>query len=343
VGDDSVTLNLAVPGAKPFDVVGVGVTVVNELFVVPRFPEPDTKIDALAVARQGGGVVATAMVTCARLGLRTKFVGKVGADDLGNLPRESLRKEGIDLADLIVDPTESTRLTFGLVERASGRRTLIRGAMTPARLRPEEVSAGAVTAGRLLHLDGYEGPAAVRAARWAREAGIVVSVDAEEATECRDELFALTDILVVSHRFGQRLAGVDRVASILDWLEGRGPALVGVTLGAGGAAVRHRGRTVEAPGFSVDVADTTGAGDVFHGAFLAGLLWGWPLGATLPFANAVAALKCRVLGGQAGIPSLAETRAFLAARGVEVPPGDRGMPGPSPAVPAVPEQGVSRR
>jgi sulfofructose kinase len=315
-------LDLALPSGKPFDVVGVGVNAVNELLVVPRFPEPDSKTEAVAMTRQGGGVVATAMVACARLGLRAKYVGKVGADDLGALAGEALRKEGVDLEDLIVDPAEQTRLTFGLIEADSGRRTLVRAPGRPARLRPDELHRDAVTAGRLLHLDGYEGPAALQAARWAREAGVPVSLDAEEATESRDELLALADVLIVSHGFGQRLTGATRVTGILDALERRGPALVGVTLGGAGAAIRTRGRTVETPGFRVSVVDTTGAGDAFHGAFLVGLVRGWPLEETVMLANAVAALKCTRLGGQAGIPVLAEARAFLRDRGLEAVGGD---------------------
>ncbi|HEV8677077.1 MAG TPA: PfkB family carbohydrate kinase [Methylomirabilota bacterium] len=317
---DPLYLDAALPPGRPFDVVGLGVNVVNELLVVSRFPEPDSKNDALAVTRQAGGVVASALVACARLGLRTKYVGKVGADDLGVLSREALQKEGIDLHDLVADPAVETRLTFGLIEHGSGRRTLIRSARRPARLRPEEVSSAAVTGGRILHLDGYEGPAAVRAARLAREAGSLVSLDAEDATENHTELFPLADVLIVSHRFAQRLAAAERVPAILDALERFGPRVVGVTLGAAGSVVRHRGRTVEAPGFAVELADTTGAGDVFHGAFLAGLVWGWPLEAALRLANAVAALKCTKLGGQAGIPTLAEARGFLAARGHALPP-----------------------
>ena len=310
-------LDLALPTGKPFDVVGVGVNVVNELLVVPRFPEPDSKTEAVAVTRQGGGVVATAMVACARLGLRAKYVGKVGADDLGALAREALQKEGVDLEDLILDPAERTRLTFGLIEADSGRRTLVRAPGRPSRLRPDELHRDAVTAGRFLHLDGYEGPAALQAARWAREAGIPVSLDAEEATESPAELIALADVVIVSHRFGQRLTGATGVSGILDALERRGPALVGVTMGGAGAAIRTRGRTIEAPGFRVRVVDTTGAGDVFHGAFLVGLVRGFSLEEAIGLANAVAALKCTRLGGQAGIPTLAEARAFLRDHGLE--------------------------
>jgi len=313
-------IDLPLRKAAPFDVVGLGVNVINDLFLVPRFPEPDTKIDSLAATRQGGGVVATALVACARLGLRTKYVGKVGADDPGKLSRESLEQEGIDVTDLVVDPRENTRVTFGLIEQGSGRRTLVRGVAPLARLRPEEVSASAVTAGRVLHLDGYEGPAALWAARIAREAGIPVSLDAEDATECQEELFALSEILIMGRALGERVTGCRRVAAILERLARLGPSVVGLTLAADGAVVCHRSRTVHVPGFKVDVRDTTGAGDVFHGAFLAGMLWGWPLQEILRLSNAVAALKCRTLGGRAGIPSLAETRAFVQATGPDLPP-----------------------
>ncbi len=304
----------------PFDVVGLGVNVINHLFLVPRFPKPDTKVDPLDATQQGGGVVATAMVACARLSLRTKYVGKVGADDPGRLSRQSLEQEGIDLTDLVVDPREKTRVTFGLIEQGSGRRTLVRGVEPLARLRPEEVSASAVTAGRVLHMDGYEGPAAIKAARIAREAGIPVSLDAEDATECQEELFSLSDILIIGRALGGRVTGRRRVPAILERLARLGPRVVGLTLAADGAVVRHGSRTDHIPGYKVDVVDTTGAGDVFHGAFLAGLVWGWPLEEIVRLANAVAALKCRKLGGRAGIPTLAEVRAFVRASGPDLPP-----------------------
>lgn len=317
---ESLSFDLPLPPERRFDVVGLGVNVINHLFVVPRFPEPDSKIEASAVTLQGGGVVATAMVACRRLGLRTKYVGKVGADDRGTVSLGSLAEEGIDVTDVVVEPGARTRLTVGLIEAGSGRRTLIRDGEAPARLGPDELSRDAVTCGRLLHLDGYEGPAAVRAASWAREAGIPVSLDAEEATECRDELFALTDVLIVGHRFGSRLAGTEAVPAILEHLAARGPRLVGVTLGAEGAIVRHRGVSVVAAGFPVEAVDTTGAGDVFHGAFVAGLAWEWPLAESLRLANATAALKCTRLGGRAGIPTLDAVRRLVAATGPALPP-----------------------
>jgi sugar/nucleoside kinase (ribokinase family) len=310
-------IHLTIPEKKAFDVVGVGINVVDYLFRVPCFPRPDTKSDALAVTTQGGGLTATAMVACARLGLRARYIGKFGSDEIGRMARQMLAVEGLDLGGSVQAADAPHRLCVVLVEEATGHRTIVRHRDFRIWLQPEELSHSAVCAGRLLHLDGYEGAAALQAARWARDAGIPVSVDAEDSTERREELFRLADILIVSHRFGQELTGKVDVTDILHGLARLGPSCVGVTLGEKGSALLHRQEIVQAPGFSVDVVDTTGAGDVFHGAFLHGVLQGWDAGDILLFANAVSALKCTRLGGRAGIPGLAEVRTFLGTRGQE--------------------------
>jgi ribokinase len=195
-------------------------------------------------------------------------------------------------------------------------------------LGPEELSREAVCSGRALHLDGYEGDAAIQAARWAREAGIPVSLDAERFTERREELFRLSDILIVAQRFGLEITGRSRVPEILDDMHRLGPRVAGLTRGEHGSVLSVDGRRIEAPGFPVDVVDTTGAGDVFHGAFVYGVLQGWEAGHILLFANAVSALKCTRLGGRTGIPSVSEVDAFLRARGVEIPAPGLGKESP---------------
>jgi sugar/nucleoside kinase (ribokinase family) len=307
-------IDLAIPREKPFDVVGVGINVLDYLFRIPHFPEPDTKMDALGAAIQGGGLTATAMVACARLGLRTRYIGKFGDNEIGRMARQELRGEGLDLAASVTAAGVPNRFCVVLVDEASGHRTIVRQRDPRIRLRPDELSREAVCAGRVLHLDGYEGDAALQAARWAKAEGIPVSVDAEEPTEHREALFALTDILIVGQRFGRALTGRDDTPGILEALSRFGPACVGLTLGGAGSALRYRGEVVEAAGFPVDVVDTTGAGDVFHGAFLCGLLQGLDAGGILRFANAVSALKCTRLGGRTGIPTLADVRTFLGAR-----------------------------
>lgn len=313
-------IDLPIPASRPFDVVGVGINVVDYLFRIPHFPEPDTKMDARGAMIQGGGLTATAMVACARLGLRTRYIGKFGDNEIGQLARRELTDEGLDLGAAVTAPGIPNRFCVVLVDEASGARTIVRQRDPRIWLRPPDLDRETVCAGRLLHLDGYEGDAALQAARFAREAGIPVSVDAEEPTEHREALFRLTDILIVGRRYGRMVTGADAPRDILRGLAALGPRVVGLTLAEAGSMLWHRGEIVEAPGFPVEVVDTTGAGDVFHGAFAYGLLQGWEAEVILTFANAVSALKCTHLGGRTGIPSASEVRAFLRTRGIDLPP-----------------------
>ena len=314
-------IDLPIPQDKPFDVVGVGVNVIDYLFRLPHFPEPNTKMDALGATIQGGGLTATAMVACARLGLRTRYIGKFGGNEIGRMAREELLSEGLDLAGSVVAKGVPNRFCVVLVEEGSGHRTIIRERAPRIWLTPSDLTREAVCAGRALHLDGHEGDAALQAARWAKQAGVLVSMDAEEPTQRREELFPLTDVLIVSQRFARAITGKTAPMDILRVLAGLGSACVGLTLGEAGSALLYRGEIVEAPGFLVDVVDTTGAGDVFHGAFLYALLQGWEARDILVFANAVSALKCTRLGGRTGIPRVNEVHAFLRARGIEIPTG----------------------
>lgn len=308
-------LDFSIPQNKPFDVVGVGINVIDYLFRVPRFPEPDTKSDALAATTQGGGLTATAMVACARLGLRTRYIGKFGSDEIGRTARAELAAEGLELGACVEASGVPNRLCVVLVEESTGHRTIIRHMDRRMRLQAEDLTRETVCSGRVLHLDGYEGAAALQAARWAREAGIPVSVDAEQFTQRREELFRLTDVLIVAERYGREITGRADIPGILAGLARLGPRCVGVTSGERGATLRYRAETVHAPAFPVEAVDTTGAGDVFHGAFLYGLLQAWEARDILVFANAVSALKCTRLGGRTGIPRVPEVQDFLRARG----------------------------
>jgi len=312
-------IDIPIPKDKPFDVVGVGINVVDYLVRIPHFPEPDTKMDALGTTIQGGGLTATAMVACARLGLRTRYIGKFGGNQIGRMAQDELRSEGMDLGAVVAAADVPNRFCVVLVEETSGHRTIVRQRDPRIWLRPDELSRETVCAGRVLHLDGYEGDAALQAARWAKQAGIPVSVDAEEPTEQREALFRLTDILIVGRRFGRMLTGKQDPADILEALAALGPRCVGLTLAEAGAMLLHRGEVVHVPGFPVEVVDTTGGGDVFHGAFLYGLLQGWEAHDILRFANAVSALKCTALGGRSGIPRIEQVQSFLDATGRGIP------------------------
>ena len=300
---------------RDWDVIGLGVHALDLIGVIDGYPEPDTKAPLIEFDLQGGGVTATALVTCARLGLRARYVGKVGTDFWARVALGTLRREGVDVRHVLRAPGSPGHVSLVLVDRRSGARTLFFRRPAAYALRPEELDRGTVTAGRLLHVDGIDPEAAGRAIDWAREAGMRVTMDGERVVPGIERVWPRVDVLVGNPRFLARVSGRASVEEGLRIVQAAGPRRVAATLGAGGAIGLADGRLVRAPGFAVPVVDTNGAGDVFHGAVAFGELRDWPFEWVLAFANAVAALKCRALGGRRGIPRLPEVGEFLAGHG----------------------------
>ncbi len=302
---------------REYDVIGLGTNALDLLGVIDGYPEPDTKSPLLEFEVQGGGVVATALVACARLGLSTRYIGKVGTDFWSRASLRTLSREGIDVRHVLRAPGSPGHVSLVLADRTSGARTLFYRRPPAYAIRPEELDRAALTAGRLLHVDGIDAAAALQAIRWAREAGMKVTMDGERIVEGIEEVWPLVDLLVCNPRFVRATTGHAALEDGLRELADRGPSRVAVTLAGDGVVGLEEGRWVRVPGFKVPTVDTNGAGDVFHGACAFGELRGWPLEWTLTFANAVAAMKCRHLGGRRGIPRLPEAVEFLKAHGRE--------------------------
>ena len=299
----------------PVDIVGLGSNALDLLGIIDGHPAPDTKSPMRQFEVQGGGMIATAMVACARLGLRARYVGKFGDDYWARLGRRLLARDGVDVRWALRARGSVGHVSIMLIDAHTGLRTGFYRRPPAYDIRPDELDRAVITSGRLLHVDGVDAAAAAVAVRWAREAGIRVTMDGERVVDGIDRVWPGVDLLACNPRFVAQVTGREGVEEGLRALAARGPARVAVTLAAEGSVGLEGGRVVRAPGFPVAVVDTNGAGDVFHGACAVGELRGWPFEWTLTFANAVAAMKCRALGGRRGIPRLAETAAFLAERG----------------------------
>jgi len=297
--------------ATRFDVVGVGYTALDHLAVVPHLPEENRKLEIGRFLIQGGGPTATAVVTARRLGLDAAFIGKVGDDDFGRSMLEELRGEGVDVSRVVVERGARSQYAFIMVDRISAARTILwtRGDLEP--FTGGEVDCDLVSSARGLLVDSLEPAAALAAAGAAREAGVPVVIDAGTLREGVRELLPLCDYIVASELFAEQISEGGNREEALERIMEYGPRAAVVTLGERGCAAFTSSGLVEVPGFEVEAVDTTGAGDVFHGAFLFGVLKGWDIERICLFSNAVAALKCRRLGGRAGIPDLPEAMRFL--------------------------------
>jgi sulfofructose kinase len=307
---------IPVPERAPFDAVGLGLNAVDHLCVVDAFPERDTKPRVRGFARAPGGQAASAMVVCARFGLRTKYVGKVGGEETGAFSLESIRAEGVDVSDVRSVPGVTNQLAMIIVERGSGVRTILWHRPAELATRPEEVAPEKVAAGRVLLVDGHDAPACARAARLAKERGIPVIMDAESVKEGTADVVAATDILIASREFPSAFTGHGNLDIAFDMIRSLGPSVVCVTLGFLGTVLLARnGMTYSARGHRVPVVDTTGAGDVFHGAFVYGFVAGWPIQRTLEFANAAAAIACTALGARAAVRSVGQVEELMRSAG----------------------------
>ncbi len=292
------------------DVVGIGHSTVDYLGLIERYPESDTKVEISEFSIQGGGPVATALVTLAALGVDTAIVSKVSDDDFGRFMRSGLVEAGVDTTGLVVEPGKVSPFSFIAVERGSGKRTIFWTRGNLGRLEPEDVDLGLLEGAKVLHVDGIHSWAQIAAARKARELGVHVVYDAGSARDGWKELVELSDTVIASERFvSEAVPGA--IAESLRSLARMGPGTVVITMGPEGSVGMEQGQTYIAPALDVEAVDTTGAGDVYHGAYIYALLQGWTLQKRMRFASAAAGLKCRSLGGRAGIPTLGEILAAM--------------------------------
>ena len=315
-------LPLQVPAKREFDAVGFGLNAVDHLIVVPEYPKFDTKTRLTDHQRSPGGQTATAMVALQRLGMKTAYAGRFGSDDAGRFGRDSLITEGVnvDYAETIEGATN--QVAFIIIDGRSGERTIIWDRDERLSYASDEAPIALAARGRILHLDAHDPPACVAMARTAREAGTIVTADIDNIYEGLPELLPLIDVLITSLEFPHRLTGIADLRESLAEIKSRyGCAVVGATLGVQGAIVLCEGAFIESAAFNVPggCRDTTGAGDAFHAGFIYGMLGNEDLEDCLKLGNALAALKCRALGGRAALPATDELRGFISDAEVIVP------------------------
>lgn len=304
------------------DVVGLGLNATDTVIRVREFPALGGKEKLLASSLQAGGQVATALVTCQRLGLSARYIGKVGDDYPGRFQLASLKREGIDVRYTRTARHTPNQIGVIIVDQKTGERTVFWDRDPKLAVTPEELSPRAICTARLLHLDGCDVEACCEAARWAKSSGIPVVADLDTVYKKVEKLFPLIDYLIASANFLPALTGDDDPFRVLEYMsrEFHIPA-PGMTLGRDGALLYADGRYYYSPGFVVETVDTTGAGDVFHGAFIYGLLAGWDMVRVLDFSNAMAGLNCTQLGARGGISTRAAAEKLMATGRRHVNPG----------------------
>lgn len=300
-----------------YDLVAIGALAVDDLLYVSEYPKPDTKVRLLRRLRQAGGLAGNAMIAAARLGASVAYAGTLGDDDLSRMAAEELRREGVDLTPAERNAAARPAHSTIIVDVQNRTRTVL--SSSNGLLGPGDKTNwhGVLSGVRVLLIDHHNPAGTLRAVRAAKATGVAVVADVERRAEGPfDELLDEIEHLVVSVRFARQLCGRDDPAEACRALFAASRRAVVVTCGAEGcwwwdgrmAAPSYQ------PAYKVTVVDTTGCGDVFHGAYCTGLARGRPLAACVRLAAAAAALKATREGG-GGSPFAAEVEAFLELRG----------------------------
>ncbi|MEM7031417.1 MAG: PfkB family carbohydrate kinase [Chloroflexota bacterium] len=307
------------PSLNSPKIIGIGLACQDYLIQVPDIMavHQGAILDGYKV--QGGGMTATALVAVSRLGGQAELWSAFGDDEHAPLIEAELEAEGVNLSQVIRLPNTISHYTFVMVDSQSGERAFLTSGIAMKRRYhrfEQEPDWTRLAQADALLVDGLWHNLGLKGLQVAQDKGIPTCGDIEYFKESED-LLPYIDYLVVPEEMAIEATG-SADATALQKLARYGGRMVVITLGEAGTLYWLDGQIKETAAFDVPVVDTTGAGDVFHGAFVYGLGRGWSPEQLVLFSSAVSAIKCQSLGGRTGIPTLKQTRQFLIERGVKV-------------------------
>jgi ribokinase len=291
---------------KQWDVLGFGAVAVDDLIYLDRFPQPDEKLPSLGSARDGGGLAGTALVTAARLGATAAWAGVLGYDDLSIWTLDAFDKEGVDTSAVVRFGQARPIHSVILVERAGGTRTILFSMQGVQQLTADEVTLDMIGAARVVFLDQTIGNLSQHVLALTRSAGVPTVADLERLGPGVAETMREAGHLIVGLNFAREVTGEavphQAVRALAAFRRDR--VLSAVTSGAGGCwyIEGSEGEPKHVPALAVEVVDTTGCGDVFHGAYASELARGASIDRALTVASVAAGLKATRPGGRQGIP-----------------------------------------
>lgn len=292
-------------------VVGIGAAVFDILMTADAFPKEDTKLQGKETKIQCGGPCATALVAMSKLGEPVCHMGTVGDDMYGSFILSELKRFGVGVEGVEVVPGSSFH-SFVLLNLSNTSRTCIWNRGKAAQPTQRNVDLEVLKNAEVLHLDGNQLECAIYAAQKAHEFGVTVSLDAGGTYPGIERLLPLVDVLIPSEEFSLKITGCATAVEAAKVLQEKyKPKVLVITQGSKGGFIWEDGKEIRYPVFPVKAIDSNGAGDTFHGAFVAGRLKGMSVYESCAFASATSALKCTRFGAQEGIPGCEEVLEFM--------------------------------
>jgi len=299
---------------KTTDLLGLGIAPVDFFVSVEKYPVCGRKIDGVHGSNliAGGGPVPTALCTFSGLGGKASLIAAFGDDDWGKFARRELDRFGVDHRHCIIRKNCASALAFAWVEMRSANRTIVLDLSPRLFIKPSDIKLNNLPIPKLIHLDGRYVGACLKLARWGKNVGAKVMLDIGSVRNRVDSLFPFLDYLVCADQYALHYFKTRSVEKAVRGFKKIGISEVVVSSGTKGSlGIDAEGHKIKQKAFKIRAVDATGAGDVFHGAYLFGIHKGWNMAKKLKFASAAAALKCRRPGARDGIPSYRQTIKFM--------------------------------
>ena len=304
---------------KQFDVIGLGDPIQDLVIKLSKLPPTNVNMRMDDYCFMGGGNVATAMVACARLGLKSAVVGGVGDDILGQMILADLQYNCVHTEYVKVHPGKRSNFCLSVAEQQDGGKEFISKAGDFPPLSTADLDQSVIQSARALHVGNFT-PAITQASNWIHQAGGIVSIDAAYYRPDIYENYQNIDIFIGSETYfltmcaeeGRPHSTQEDHRRAMRSIQEKGPNTVIFTFGPDGCEGLHGDHFFKLPAFQVDAVDSTGAGDVFHGAFLYAWFQGWDVETCCRFSSGASAIKCTRMGGRSGIPTLPILNRFLA-------------------------------
>ncbi len=305
--------------SRPCSIVGIGACVMDTLYTVPSYPTEDTKLRALDSRPAGGGPAATGLVAAAKLGESAGYIGVLSNDAGGKFLQEDFSRYGVDTQLVRVESGYRSFTSVICLCADTASRTIVfdKGDLPPLRL--DDAQREAIRQAAVLMVDGNELDAAIEAAKLAQESGTAVLYDAGGLYPGIEGLLPYVDYLIPSREYALGHTGCTTVEEAARELYDRyHPRVVVITCGKDGGVYYDGTSCITYPCYPVEVVDSNGSGDVFHGAFAAGLQKGFTPLQCCHFASAVSALKCTGIGARESVPDYETVKTFLKENGYEL-------------------------
>ncbi|MBR3295929.1 MAG: carbohydrate kinase family protein [Clostridia bacterium] len=296
-------------------IVGYGAPFMDFLVGIDHLPtKKDEGARIQITSWQGGGKVATALAAVGQLGGQASMIGIAGKDTYGDFLIQDFKFYGIDTSHVMQDG--SNGFSVVLSDQVTKGRNIIARSPRQRPFTEDDIDADFIKQHDILHLENM-GPISVKMAEIMHEGGGKVAIDADGYSELTQSNLDKIDIFIGSEFYYNAVFGegasedLDRLEENLREFSKHGPEIVVFTLGDKGSAVYCKEGFRYAKGYKVDVVDTVGAGDTYHGAYLYALADGMDPMDAAEFANAVAAIKCTSIGGRSGLPDREMTDSFM--------------------------------